>query len=521
MRFPKFREKKEICFDYTLKSKTNVSKNIDEVVNTFKSTFKDANDFVFREFTIGNENKIKAFLCQIDGLSDKMLVDDFVMEPLTVESRKVDVSVVGLRETVYKLIQESSIAAADIKEVDYIEEAMTLVLSGETLLFLDGYDKCIIIASRLWPARTTSEPIGETVVRGPRDGFVETIRFNTALVRRRIRDPFLKVKQTQVGARSKTDVAFVYIDDLVDKGVLKKVEDKLKSIDIDAIIDSGYVQQFLEENPLTPFPQIQTTERPDVAAAAIYEGRVAIIVDNSPFVLIMPVTFTAFFQSAEDYYIRPFVATAIRLLRIIAIFISVLAPAIYVATTAFNPEIIPAKLALSITASREGVPFPAVIEMIIMEVTLDLLREAGIRLPKPIGSTIGVVGGLVIGQAAVTAGIVSPIAVIVIAITALATFTTPHYEIESAFRFVRLGMILIASIFGLYGVILGIIFTIIHLVKIESYGVPYFEPLAPFNLRDMKDSLFLRAPWRKMKERPQFINNDNEIRQAGDNNNAK
>ena len=521
MKFFKFREKKELSFNYELKSKTNIPKNIDEVVEIFKSTFKDANDLVFREFTIGNERKIKAFLCQIDGLSDKMLVDDFVMEPLTVESRKIDISVDSIKETVYKSIQESSIAAADMKEVEYIEEAMTLVLSGETLLFLDGYDKCIIIASRFWPARSPSEPVGETVVRGPRDGFVETIRFNTALVRRRIRDPFLKVKQTQVGTRSKTDVAFLYIDDLVDKEVLKKVEDKLKTIDIDAIIDSGYVQQFLEEKPLTPFPQIQTTERPDVAAAAIYEGRVVLIVDNSPFALILPVTFTAFFQSAEDYYIRPFVATGIRLLRIVAIFISVLAPAIYVASTAFNPEIIPAKLALSINASREGVPFPAVVEMLIMEVTLELLREAGIRLPKPIGSTIGVVGGLVIGQAAVTAGIVSPIAVIVIAITALATFTTPHYEIESAFRFVRLGMILFASVFGLYGVILGIILILIHLVKIESYGVAYFEPLAPFNLRDLKDSMFLRVPWCKMRERPQFINNSDKVRQAGDNSDSK
>lgn len=514
-------KKKGVLYEYAPETKTYVFGEVDTIVKIFKDTFKDANDMVFREFTIGNKHSIKGFLCQIDGLSDKMLVDDFVMEPLTILSRQVELSVNDIKESIYKSIQKSTIAAADMKEVDYIEEAMNLVLSGDTAIFLEGYNKCIIVASRLWPARSPSEPVGETVVRGPRDGFVETIRFNTALVRRRVRDPYLKVKQTQVGVRSKTDIAFMYIDDLVDKNILRQIEKKLQSIDIDAILDSGYIQQFLEERPWTPFPQIQATERPDVVAGAIYEGRITLIVDNSPSALVLPVTFTSFFQSAEDYYVRPTVATTIRLLRIIAISIAVLAPPIYIALTAYNPEIIPAKLALSITASREGVPFPAFVEMLIMEITLDLLREAGIRLPKPIGSTIGVVGGLVIGQAAVAAGIVSPIAVIIIAITALSTFTTPHYEIEASFRMVRLGLMCCAAMLGLYGVMLGFILLLIHLVKIESYGVPYFEPLAPFNTKDFKDSLFIRVPWKYMKQRPQYINNQDKVRQAGDSGDSK
>ncbi|MEG0370978.1 MAG: spore germination protein [Clostridium sp.] len=520
MRFIRTKKPKNLCFEYNANTQTKVMKSVDEVSLIFRDTFKDANDVVFREFTVGNTG-MKAFLCQVDGLSDKILVDDFVMEPLTLLSRQVEVDFKRVKESIYESIQKSTIAVVDLKEVDYIEEAMTLVLSGETAVFLEGYDKCIIIASRLWPGRSPSEPMGETVVRGPRDGLVETIRFNTALIRRRIRDPRLKVKQSQIGVRSKTDIALMYIDGLVDKGVLAKIEDKLKDIKIDAILDSGYIQQFLEEKPLTPFPQIQTTERPDVAAGAIYEGRIVIIVDNSPATLIVPVTITAFLQSSEDYYVRPIVATTTRLLRVVAVTIATLAPALYVALTAYNPEVIPAKLALSITASREGVPFPAFVEMFIMEITLDILREAGIRLPKPIGSTIGVVGGLVLGQAAVSAGIVSPIAVIIIAITALSTFTTPHYEIEAGFRLVRLGIMAFAAVLGLYGVVLGVIFLLVHLIKIESYGVPYFEPVAPFNLKDMKDSIFIRVPWKYMKERPQYINNPNKVRQAGDDGNAE
>lgn len=523
MGFFNLRKKEPLIYEYESENKTKLNIHIEDILASLKDIFKDANDLVFREIVIEGEQKIKAFLCQIDGISNRELIEDVVIRPLTKQSKQGDVTVGGLKENIYKYLTESTIATIDMKEVEYLEEAIDLVLSGETALFLEGYNKGIIISSRNWPARSPDEPNGETVVRGSRDGFVETIRFNTALIRRRIRDPGLKVKQMQVGVRSKTDIAVMYIDSIVDKDILKKVEKNLKDINIDAILDSGYIQQFLEQNPYTPFPQILVTERPDVTAASIYEGKIAIIVDNSPAVLVLPITFSAFFQSSEDYYVRSAVSTVVRLIRILAVIMAVFAPAIYVALTSFNPEVIPTKLALSITSSREGVPFPAFIEIMIMEVTLDILREAGIRLPKPIGSTIGVVGGLVIGQAAVSAGIVSPIAVIIIAITALGTFATPHYEIEASFRMVRVILILCSALLGLYGVVLGIIALVMHLTKIESYGVPYFEPIAPFNLKDLKDSMFAIVPWKFMKERPQYINNNNnnKVRQGGGKNDKK
>lgn len=521
MGFFNFRNKEPLVYEYKSENKNKLDVHIDDILATLKEIFKDANDLTFREIVIEGERSLKGLLCQIDGLSNRELIENVVVRPLTKQSIQGDVTVTKLKENIYKALQDSTITSIDLKEVEYLEEAIDLILSGETALFLEGYDKAIIVSSRSWPARSPNEPVGETVVRGSRDGFVETIRFNTALIRRRIRDPQLKVKQSQIGVRSKTDIAIMYIDNIVDKEVLKRVEENLKDINIDAILDSGYIQQFLEQNPYTPFPQMLVTERPDVTAGSIYEGKIAIIVDNSPSVLILPVTFSAFFQSAEDYYIRSAVSTGVRWVRIIAVIMAVFAPAMYVALTSFNPEIIPTRLALSITSSREGVPFPAFIEIMIMETTLDILREAGIRLPKPIGSTIGVVGGLVIGQAAVSAGIVSPIAVIVIAITALGTFSTPHYEIEASFRIVRVLLVFCSALLGLYGIVLGVIALVIHLTKLESYGVPYFEPIAPLNIKDLKDSMFFIAPWKLMKERPQYIKNNNKRRQGGSKNDKK
>lgn len=521
MGFLRFKRKKHIVFEHKSENKTKVSKSMDEVTRIFEEVFKDAADVTLGKFTINTDKSIRGFLCSIDGISNRDLIEESVIRPLTTQSTAGIFKGSDLKNNIYKSLENSVISTVDMKEVDYIEEAISYVLAGESALFLEGYDKAIIISSRKPPGRSPSEPTGETVVRGSRDGFVETIRLNTGLVRKRIRDPRLKVKQMQVGVRSKTDVAIMYIEELVDKEVLDNVESKIKKINIDAILDSGYIQQFIEENPYTPFPQIVATERPDVTAASIFEGKIAILIDNSPSALILPVTFSAFFQSPEDYYIRPIVSTIVRLIRILAVITAVIAPAMYIGLTSFNPEVIPERLALSITSSREGVPFPAFIEMLIMEITLDLLREAGIRLPKPIGSTIGVVGGLVIGQAAVSAGIVSPIAVIIIAITALSTFATPHYEIEAAFRIVRIIFIILASIWGIYGIVLGVIGLIIHLVRIESYGVPYFEPMAPLSIKDLKDSMFFIVSWKLMRERPQYIKNNNKIRQSGGGNDKK
>jgi len=510
--------KREILYEYIPNKKTTISSMIDDNIVSVKNLLKDCDDVVYRQFKIGGDKGRDVFLFYIDGMAEKELLNNFILKPLMLMARMVEPTFEEIKEEIYEASKVAAMSVTDFKESDNIEDSVLAVLSGDTAIFVDGEDKALVIATKFFPVRGVQEPTAETVIRGSRDGFTETIRMNTALVRRRIRDPRFKIKQKQIGVRSKTDIAIMYIDDIVDKKIVDEVIKKLDSINIDAILDSGYIQQYLEDRPLSLFPQVQTTERPDVVAAAVYEGRVGILVDNSPFALIVPVTLTAFFQSPEDYYSRSIVVSFVRVLRVLCGAIAILAPSLYIAITSFSPGIIPTKLALSIAATREGVPFPAFIEAIIMELTLELLREAGVRLPRPIGSTIGIVGGLVIGQAAVSAGIVSPIMVIVVAITAIASFSIPNYEVSAAFRLVRFILMVLASIYGLYGIVLGSIMVLIHLSNLKSFGVPFLAPIAPFEFSDLKDSLIVRMPWKYMIKRPKHIKPKDEIRQVGDEN---
>lgn len=480
--------------------KDNISLNVDENMEYVKKLFEGNSDVVFREFYIG---KYKAGLIYIDGMGDKLLLDNFVLESLMLDGKYV----VDLKD-----IKDRILTVSDIKENDKLSNGINAVLSGDTIMLIDGINSCYVIATRSFPTRGISEPSQETVVRGGREGFSEVVRFNTALIRRRIRDTRLKLEPMSLGVRSKTDCIITYIDDIVNKEVLEELKRRMDSIDIDAVLDSGYVEQLIEDNILSPFPQIQSTERPDVVAAALYEGRVAVLVDNSPIALIVPATLPNLFQSPDDYYQRWISASIVRMLRLLAIFISIITPSLYVAVTSFHTAIIPTKLAYSIAASREGVPFPAFVEALIMEVSLALLTEATIRLPKPIGSTIGIVGGLIIGQAAVSAGIVSPIMIIVVSLTVIATYVTPNYQASNAIRIIRLFTIVASAIIGLYGIMLVLIITLIHMVRLKSFGMPYLAPVVNTSKGDLKD-LLLRFPLKDMKERPQYMNTGDKIRQ--------
>lgn len=474
--------------------------NASENIAYIKEILKDNSDMVYRQFYIG---KYFAGIAYIDGMADKILLNNFVLETLMDPYLKI--------QEVH-CIKDRILTVSDVKSSTKLNECINSMLSGETLLFIDELQECYIIATRSFPARGVSEPASETVIKGARDSFTETIRFNTALLRRRVKDPNLRMVSKILGVRSKTDVVLAYIDDIVNKDVLKKANDRLKDINIDAVLDSGYVQEFIEDDTWSLFPQVQSTERPDVVAAALYEGRIAIMVDNSPYAIIIPATLPCFFQSPDDYYQRWIYSSLIRVLRLIAIFVSLVTPALYVAVTSFHTAIIPTKLAYSIAASREGVPFPAFMEALIMEISLDFLTEATIRLPKAIGATIGIVGGLIIGQAAVSAGIVSPIMIIVISITVITSFITSNYEINLATRIIRFFLIIAASIAGLYGIMTVLIIVLIQLVRLKSFGIPYLAPLVNSNIKDFKD-VFVRFPHYYMKERPHFMKTGDKIRQ--------
>lgn len=480
--------------------KDEIYNNLDENLLYIKDLLKDNYDIVYRNFFIG---KFKAALIYVDGMGDKILLNEFVLKTVMALGEFIKES---------KDIKDRILSVTDLREAKGMEDGIKSILSGDTLLFIEGLNGAYVVATRLWPARGVTEPSGETVVRGAREGFTETIRFNTALIRRRIRDTRLRVITKSLGVRSKTDVVIMYIDDIVNKNVLEEVNSRLDKINIDAVLDSGYVEQLIEDNVYSPFPQLQSTERPDVVAAALYEGRVAILVDNSPFSIIAPVTLPNLFQSPDDYNQRWIHVSFIRIIRIFSIFLSLLLPAIYVAVTSFNTSIIPTKLAYSIAASREGVPFPSYIEAIIMEISLALLMEAVVRLPRPIGATIGIVGGLIIGQAAVSAGIVSPIMIVIVSLTAITSFITPNYEITAALRFVRFFYIIAASIMGLYGIMLGILLLVSHLVRLKSFGIPYLSPMVNPELRDFKD-MYIRSPLKNFRRRPAYMKTGDKIRQ--------
>ncbi|WP_291563318.1 MULTISPECIES: spore germination protein [unclassified Clostridium] len=476
---------------------TSAKENIEYV----KKLFKNATDVVYREFDI--DDKYKAAIVYIDGMSEKNLLNEYLMMPLMTG----DIKIQSPSE-----IKDKLITISDMKEIDKLSDGINIVLAGETILFIDGLNVCYSIANRAWPNRGIGEPSGETAIRGSREGFTETLRFNTALVRRRIRDTRFKIESSQIGTRSKTDVVIMYIDDIVNRDVLEKLKKRLDKINLDAILDSGYIEQYVEDNSFTPFPQVQSTERPDVVAAALYEGRIALIVDGSPFALIVPAVLATFLQSPDDYYNRWLNGSGVRIIRLIAIIISLIMPAMYVAVTSFHTSIIPTKLAYAIAASREGVPFPSYIEVIFMELSLALLIEAIIKLPKPVGSTIGIVGGLIMGQSAVSAGLISPIMVIVVGITAITTFLIPNYSLTNAFACFRVLFVILSAILGLYGIMVGIIFFLIHLTRIESFGIPYLSPAVNLVTRDMKD-LYVRLPFIKFKQRPEFMKPQDKIRQ--------
>lgn len=474
--------------------------NLDETIFYLKNLFKNNADIVFRKFEVQNR---KCLILYIDGIANIDITNNFVMETLLDSNRDF----LNLEENLEKILTVS-----DMKKSLSLKDVVISVLSGETAIFIDGKMEAYIIATRSSPNRGVSEPSGESVIRGSRDGFTEIIRFNTALIRRRIRDTRLKIESTTVGVRSKTDVAIVYIDDIVNNDILNNVRKKLENIDIDAILDSGYIEQLIEGDKWSIFPQVQATERPEVVSSAIYEGKVCIIVDNSPFVLITPATFSNLFQTPDDYNLRWIYSSFSRIIRFVAVIISLVFPSLYVAVTSFHTSIIPTKLAYSIASSRQGIPFPPIFEALIMEVFLAFLLEAVVRLPKAIGSTIGIVGGLIIGQAAVSAGLVSPVMIVVVALTIISGFMSPNYEITLSIRIFRILYIIMSGIIGFYGIILGTFIFLTYLLRMDSFGLPYLSPIVNMKKRDFKD-IFVKYPLYMFKDRPKYMDTQDKKRQ--------
>lgn len=391
----------------------------------------------------------------------------------------------------------------------------TTLLGGSVVLFVEGMDQALYFNMRKVEHRSIEQPQTEQIIRGSREGFIENLEANLSLLRYRLQTPDFRVMTAPLGARTRSQVAVCYIEGIVDPELVEKVMKRLSVIDTDSILDSGYIEQFIEDHPLSPFPQVQPTERPDKSTAALLEGRVIILVDGSPFSLIVPALFNQFYQTMDDYTERFVVGSLLRFIRLIALIFSLFFPALYVSIISFNPELMPTEFAVAITGGRAGVPFPAVLEVLIMEVFMEVLREATIRLPQMIGGALSIVGVLVIGQAAVSAGLASPTTVVIVAVTTIGSFATPAYNAAISLRMLRFPLIILAGCFGLYGVMLGTIIIVNHLLFLESFGVPYMSPLVPTKWGDMKDSL-IRAPLWWMRRRPSFLNAPDPTRLAQD-----
>ena len=416
------------------------------------------------------------------------------------------------RDEILCTLQENALGISDATYFSTIEEAVSGLLTGEAILFVDGFDRAVKIPDDGYPNMGITEVDSEKVIRGSNEGFCDSVKQNAALIRKRIRSPRVKVRGLKAGIRSNTNVYLVYVEDLANPGLVKEIEKRLQDFTIDGILDSGMLEQLAEKKWYSPFPQFQTTQRPDRAAMAVLEGRVIVMCDNSPIGLILPTDYNSFIRTSDDYYSRFEIATFGRILRYLALLASVLLPGLYLAVIRFHTQVLPANLILSFAEAREGVPFSSVVELIFLELAFELIREAGVRVPGTMGNAIGIVGGLIIGQAAVSANLVSPIVVMIVAITALGSMALPNEEFASAFRLLKYMFLLLGGYLGIFGLVAGIYLTLSHLSGLLSFGMPYLIPFVKKEpVRESGDGI-LRIPFHKRWQRPVYTRKEQKCR---------
>ena len=474
-----------------------ITKNLEENIKNYEILFSDCADIKKRRIKVGTKLKRECYIAYIEVALNNTEWKESAIGKLLTTLRELP------EEELISYVKENTWDISDSAPFDTIEDAAQGMLTGDVIFFLEGYEKALKIPDQGYPGRGVYEVESEKVIRGSNEGFSESVKLNTALIRKRLRSPHVKVRESFAGKRTHTNVDLVYLKDLIHPEVLEEIEKRLQEFEIDGTLDSGIIEQLTEKKKYSPFPQFQTTQRPDRAAMAILEGRIVLLSDNSPVALILPATYNSFIQTSDDYYSRWEIASFTRVLRYIASFLAMTFPGLYLAMTNFHTQILPTDLLLSLAASRQGVPFPAVIEVLLMELAFELLREAGVRLPGANGNTIGIVGGLIIGQAAVDANIVSPIVVIVVALTALGSFAVPNEEFATAFRILKFGFILVCGYLGFFGFLMGIMAVLIHLSHLESFGIPYLAPFVGADLNGYQDEgdTFLRLPLKFLKKR--------------------
>jgi spore germination protein KA len=479
---------------------------LEETISYIRSILGENDDFVMRQFSVLDQ--YPAVIMYFPDLVKKSDINQHILKPLMLtKSYQQSNEINSLKD----VLLNDLLYAFEGRTENRLIEIIQSVLEGNTVLIVEGMEEAFIFCTRFVEKRAISQPETEQVIRGAREGFIEMLDTNLSLLRYRLPTPDFRVKTIRLGRVTKSKVAVCYLEGIVNPQLVEEVLHRLSIVDIDGVLDVGYLEQFIEDNHYSPFPQIQNTERPDKAVANMLEGRVVILVDGSPFALMMPIVFSQLYQTVEDYSERFLLSSFIRLARLVALVFSLIFPSLYVALISFNPELIPTAFAVAVSGARSGVPFPAVIEVLVMEVSMEVLREATLRLPQQVGGALSIVGVLVIGQAAVSAGFVSPITVVIIALTTIGSFATPAFNVALALRMLRFPLIILAGIFGLYGVMIGLILIANHMLSLKSFGVPYMSPIVPGNAQGMKDTL-ARFPLSLMPKRPAFLHTPNDTR---------
>lgn len=478
--------------------------NFNQQINYITNQIGIKNPIVIKKFYVGKVQPLNACIIYINGLSNKDIIDRDILTPLMLHVHET----LTPKEDIPDYLAKSYIAMCNTLIEYDINNVIEAIKGGKTAILIESINNFIVIDTTAGNYRTIADPPIESPIRGSREGFIENIETNVSMLRRNIKDKNLSIENFKIGRRSQTDLALMYIDDIVDKDVLNEVRKRILAIDVDSIIDSGSIEQFIEDSPYSVFPQVFGTESPSIVKSNLMEGCIAIILNGTPYVLTVPAILVGFFQAPDDYNERTVISTFARILRFMSVFIVISMPSLYLTLLQYNVELIPVKFINPIVQSRQGIALTPFLEILAMEIVLEFLREGGLRLPPKIASTLSIVGGIIVGNTAIESKIVSPTTLLVVGVSVISTFLIPNYEMALSVRFLRFPMLFLANALGFFGLAAGWFILLIQLLSLESFGVPYLE----LHLKDLND-IFIRAPLWKMNDRPAAIPNNNPVRQ--------
>jgi spore germination protein KA len=487
-----------------------VVRNLERNLERLRQIFGGSYDTVFRRFRIAILDGLPAAIVYLDNLVNTTDIQNTVLRPLMFESTLAGRG--GSGRDPLAVIRDYLLGVPETGEVTNLADLLDELLAGSVILLVEGSGTALTLSLKSYPQRTVGTTDIEPSVRGPRESFTENVAVNTALVRKRLKTPDLTAESLTVGKVTRTTVVVMYIRGLVEAPLVAEVKKRLNRIKIDGVLDGGYLEELIQDNPYSPFPQLAHSERPDRITAALLEGRVALFTDGSPTVMWLPVRFTDLIQVPEDYYQNYYFASAVRIMRFIAFWTAISVTGFYIAMITYHQEMIPTRIFESIAASREGVPFPTVVEALLLEGAVEMLREASIRLPVLLGQGVSIVGTLILGQVAVAASLISPQMAIVVTIGLMASFLLPTFNTAQTIRLLRFPLMIMAALWGLFGLMAGLFLILMHMLSLRSFGVSYYGSFAPFEPSEMKDT-FIRAPWWAMTTRPRQIAKENVRRQ--------